>query len=155
MWDVWFDGQIVCDKLEHLSNIDEIHSIQIFDEKFSFTIQIFAWEYWNKHLNFFIIHPKNSEIDFTFTTQSSKTHRILWGLWPRSKFIYLKYYKNSSEYCQGILFLWVFGFFMSSWVKKCKISVHTIKLINKEVRKLSVLSLKCTVLGQNRLNVCN
>ena len=24
MWDVWFDGQIVCSKIEHLSNIDEI-----------------------------------------------------------------------------------------------------------------------------------
>ena len=24
VWDVWFDGQIVCSKIEHLSNIDEI-----------------------------------------------------------------------------------------------------------------------------------
>ena len=24
MWDVWFDSQIVCSKVEHLSNIDEI-----------------------------------------------------------------------------------------------------------------------------------
>jgi hypothetical protein len=24
VWDVWFDGQIVCSMIEHLSNIDEI-----------------------------------------------------------------------------------------------------------------------------------
>ena len=24
VWDVWFDGQIICCKIEHLSNINEI-----------------------------------------------------------------------------------------------------------------------------------
>jgi hypothetical protein len=32
VWDVWFDGQIGCSKIEHLSNIDEKHLPNI-DEK--------------------------------------------------------------------------------------------------------------------------
>ena len=31
MWDVWFGGQIVCSKIEHLSNIDEITDNSIID----------------------------------------------------------------------------------------------------------------------------
>ena len=33
MWDVWFHGQIVCFKIEHLSNINEIYSCYLRADK--------------------------------------------------------------------------------------------------------------------------
>jgi hypothetical protein len=54
------------------------------------------------------------------------------------------------------------GFFsMFLWAKKyiIRFSAHcrvrTKKLINIKVRKMSILAMKCTFLGQNRLNIYN
>ena len=44
VWDVWFDGQIVCSKLEHLSNIDEMRNLQEQVKK-AFCYQNFFWPF--------------------------------------------------------------------------------------------------------------
>ena len=139
MWDVWFDSQIVCSKIEHLSNIDEMYGNSNSTLK-RFWSRCVVWP----ALCMYCYKTKD-------TTKRQHQHSPRYGntgcrVFKRGiqnkKYFYLRINTSKGNY-------WILRIGLSGGVKKCQILTLFDSLLLIQNSKLNNFLWVCSFLGKD------